>query len=84
MILIGFRGLKYYGFRVLDRRQIYKGKNIVNNTNIVNNMVKKTISITLDEKVFSKWKEYTEKECINASKLIEKFIVEHLKKRGEK
>ncbi|HLD18447.1 MAG TPA: ribbon-helix-helix domain-containing protein [Candidatus Nanoarchaeia archaeon] len=45
---------------------------------------KKGLSITIDEKIFEKWKEYTEKECINSSKLIEKLLEEYLKKKGEK
>lgn len=47
-------------------------------------MAKKVLSITIDEEVLEKWKEYADKECINSSKLIEKFLIEHLKKRGEK
>lgn len=46
-------------------------------------MGKKGISLTIDEEILSKWKEYTEKECINSSKLIEKLLEEHLKKRGK-
>ncbi len=46
-------------------------------------MGKKVLSVTIDEDTLSDWKEYTEKECVNASKLIEKLIREHLKKRGK-
>ncbi len=46
-------------------------------------MAKKGISITIEDRILRKWKEYTEKECINSSKLIEKLIEEHLKKRRE-
>ncbi len=44
-------------------------------------MAKKVLSITIDEKLLSKWKKYTEEEYINSSKLIENLIKEHLKKR---
>jgi len=46
-------------------------------------MVKKVLSITVDEGVFAKWKEYAEEECVNSSKLIEKMLRGHLKKRGK-
>ena len=45
-------------------------------------MVKKVLSVTIDEKILRKWKEYTQEECINSSQLIEKMLKEHLKKRG--
>ena len=45
--------------------------------------MKKVLSVTIDEKVLKTWKEYAEKECVNSSKLIEKLLKEHLKKRGE-
>jgi len=44
-------------------------------------MGKKVMSITVDETVFSKWKLYAEQECINSSKLIERLLKEHLRKR---
>lgn len=44
-------------------------------------MAKKVLSVTIDEKILEKWKEYTEEECINASQLIEKLLKEYLKKR---
>lgn len=47
-------------------------------------MAKKVLSITIDEKVFSKWKEYVEEDSINSSSLIEKFLKERLNKRGFK
>ncbi len=47
-------------------------------------MAKKVMSVTVDELTLSKWKKYTEGEYINASKLIENLIKEHLKKRGIK
>jgi metal-responsive CopG/Arc/MetJ family transcriptional regulator len=46
-------------------------------------MAKKVLSVTIEEDVLEKWKEYAEKDCINSSKLIEKLLKEHLKKRGE-
>jgi len=46
-------------------------------------MVKKVLSVTIDEKILKKWKNYAEKECVNSSKLIEKLLKDHLKKRGE-
>ena len=46
-------------------------------------MGKKVLSVTIEEKILQKWKEYTDKECINSSKLIEKMLDEHLKKRGK-
>lgn len=44
-------------------------------------MSKRVMSITIDERVFSKWKSYVDDECINASKLVEKLLKEHLEKR---
>jgi len=41
------------------------------------------MSVTIDEKILSKWKKYIDNEYINASKLVENLIKEHLKKRGE-
>jgi metal-responsive CopG/Arc/MetJ family transcriptional regulator len=46
-------------------------------------MTKKVFSVTIEEKILKKWKEYAEKECVNSSKLIEKLLKNHLKKRGE-
>jgi hypothetical protein len=46
-------------------------------------MGKKVISVTIEDKILDKWKDYAEKECINSSQLIEKLLKEHLKKRGE-
>ncbi len=46
-------------------------------------MAKKVLSVTIEEDVLEKWKEYAEKDCINSSKLIEKLLKEHLKKRRE-
>jgi len=46
-------------------------------------MGKKGFSVTIDEKILGKWKEYAEKGCINSSKLIEKILSEHLKKEGK-
>jgi hypothetical protein len=37
------------------------------------------VSFTIDEKVLGEWKEFVDDNSINASKLIEKFIKEHLK-----
>lgn len=44
-------------------------------------MAKKVLSVTIDEKILEKWKEYAEEECINSSQLIEKMLKEHLEKR---
>ena len=46
-------------------------------------MSKKVLSVTIEEKILEKWKEYAEEECINSSQLIEKLLKEHLKKRGK-
>ncbi|MDP3987054.1 MAG: hypothetical protein Q8P81_02400 [Nanoarchaeota archaeon] len=46
-------------------------------------MAKKVLSVTIEEKVLRSWKEYVKEESINSSKLIEKFLIEHLKKRGK-
>ena len=46
-------------------------------------MAKKVLSVTIDEKILEKWKEYAEEECINSSQLIEKMLKEHLEKRGK-
>lgn len=46
-------------------------------------MGKKVLSVTIEEKILEKWKEYAEEECINSSQLIEKMLKEHLKKRGK-
>jgi len=45
-------------------------------------MAKKVLSVTIDDEILKKWKEYAEEECINSSQLIEKLLKEHLKKRG--
>jgi metal-responsive CopG/Arc/MetJ family transcriptional regulator len=42
-------------------------------------MVKKVLSITIDEDVLERWKKYVEDGCINSSQLIEKLLKEHLK-----
>ncbi len=47
-------------------------------------MGKKVLSVTIDEKILEEWKEYTEEECINTSKLIERFLKEHLKRREKR
>ena len=47
-------------------------------------MAKIVMSITIDEKVLSQWKQYANDECINSSKIIEKMLSNHLKKRGIK
>ena len=46
-------------------------------------MGKKVLSVTIDEKILEKYKEYAKEECINSSQLIEKMLKEHLKKRGK-
>ena len=46
-------------------------------------MVKKVLSATVDEKILSKWKKHTKDNCINSSKLIERMLKNHLKKRGK-
>jgi len=47
-------------------------------------MVKKVLSVTIDEEILESWKEYANQECVNSSKLIEKLLKEHLEKKGEK
>lgn len=47
-------------------------------------MGKKVVSFTIDEEILEKWRKYAEEECINSSKLIEKLLEEHLKKKGGK
>ena len=44
-------------------------------------MGKKVLSVTIDERILEKYKEYAEKECINSSQLIEKMLKEHLEKK---
>ena len=44
-------------------------------------MARRVMSVTIDEGIFSKWKSYVDEECINASKLIERLLKEHLEKR---
>lgn len=44
-------------------------------------MVKKVLSVTIDEKILETWKDYAEEECINSSQLIEKLLNNHLEKR---
>lgn len=46
-------------------------------------MVKKVLSVTIDEKILETWKDYAQEECVNSSKLIERLLEEHLKKRGK-
>lgn len=60
-----------------------KHLNNINNIYIINNMGKKVLSATIDEKIFQSWKGYVEEGCINSSQLIEKLLKEHLKKRGK-
>ena len=38
--------------------------------------MKRVLSVTIDKKILSKWKEYAQEECINSSKLIEKMLNE--------
>jgi len=44
-------------------------------------MAKKVLSVTIDERILLKWKRFTDKNFINSSKLIEKLLNDHLKKR---
>ena len=46
-------------------------------------MVKKVLSVTIDEEVFSRWKEFSNKNFINSSRLIEKLLREYLEKEGK-
>jgi len=46
--------------------------------------MKKVLSITVEESILNRWKKYTREECINSSKLIEKLLIKHLKKKGKK
>lgn len=41
-------------------------------------MGKRVLSITVEEKLLKKWKEYTKENCINSSQLIERMIKERL------
>jgi len=41
------------------------------------------LSVTIDEKILKRWKDYSEEECINSSKLIERMLEKHLIKRGK-
>jgi len=45
-------------------------------------MAKKVFSVTIEEEILKKWREYTEEDCINSSQLVERLLSEHLKKRG--
>jgi len=47
-------------------------------------MVKKVLSVTINENILDSWKKYTKEECINSSQLVERMIKEHLKKEGIK
>jgi len=44
-------------------------------------MVKKVMSVTIDDKILLKWKRFTDENFINSSKLIEKLLQDYLKKR---
>ncbi len=44
-------------------------------------MVKRVLSVTIDEKILEMWKEYSDRECINSSQLIERLLKEYLEKR---
>jgi metal-responsive CopG/Arc/MetJ family transcriptional regulator len=46
-------------------------------------MGKPVLSVTIDEKVLSRWKNYNDKKCINSSKLIQKLIEDYLKKEDK-
>jgi hypothetical protein len=63
---------------------IYNINIILNNWELSGKMVKKVFSVTIDEKVLKQWKNYTEEECINSSKLLEKILENHLLKRKAK
>jgi hypothetical protein len=45
-------------------------------------MTRKVMSVTVDEALLSEWKKYTGEMCINASKLVEKMLREHLEREG--
>ncbi len=47
-------------------------------------MVKKVLSVTIEEEFLLKWKKFTNENSINSSKLIEKLLREYLKKGGKK
>ena len=47
-------------------------------------MVKKVMSVTIDENILSDWKKYIDENFINSSKLIEKLLTEHLKNGRKK
>ncbi|MBT4258267.1 CopG family transcriptional regulator [archaeon] len=44
-------------------------------------MVKRVISFTVDEDLFSAWKKYAKKKSVNSSQLVEKFLRNYLKNR---
>jgi hypothetical protein len=46
-------------------------------------MGKKVLSATIEEKILANWKKHVEDECVNSSKLIEKLLKEHLRRRGK-
>ena len=47
-------------------------------------MGKKVLSVTVDEKILDSWKEFVNEKCINSSQLIERLIIDYLKKEGKK
>ena len=45
---------------------------------------KKSISFTIDEGIFNKWKIYTRKNAINSSRLINDFLEKQMERGGKK
>jgi len=46
-------------------------------------MAKKTVSLSVEEKVYEEYRKYCEQKGIILSKQFENFMVEELKKRGQ-
>jgi metal-responsive CopG/Arc/MetJ family transcriptional regulator len=47
-------------------------------------MVKKVFSVTIEESILEKWREFVEDNCVNSSKLVEKILKEHLRRENNK
>jgi len=47
-------------------------------------MVKKVLSVTIDERLLELFKKHIKEKCMNSSQLIERMIETYLKKEGAK
>jgi metal-responsive CopG/Arc/MetJ family transcriptional regulator len=47
-------------------------------------MVKKVFSVTIEESILEKWREFVEDNCVNSSKLVEKILKEHLERKSKR